>query len=169
MRWAPTGRAPRRHGWWLVLEVGLDLVLVVLLAVMLGVPERLWPGPYDRPEDVALPEVSGDPVAVREYLAGPGQPVVAVVELTADLLAEGTPDDERCRAVAEVELPAVGLPAQVMGAAAGIPDPTTSEMALGQIDALVDLLDSCLAGDADTERVRFSTTIIERRLEELGA
>lgn len=118
---------------------------------------------------VALPPRPTGPVvdATRAYLAAEGMVVAGLTQVTAPMV-QGSPAPADCRTVAESALPGLGTPAEVYRAFAAIPDQPTAEIAVAHLDATTRFLARCLKGDIDQTELRFTRTVLLRRLEEVS-
>ena len=67
-------------------------------------------------------------------------------------------------------LDGTGAPQQVFAAAQGLPDPASAEMAVRHASALSHFLGDCISGGTTPapEELVFTSTILRRRLDELG-
>lgn len=160
------GAPPRRHGWWWVLIV---LVLAAAGAAVYFLVIRRDgaepTGEFARPESVQLPAAPDDDGATSSYLAGPsGQMVRQLLVVTAPLNERIEPTV--CASVID-SLKSLGAPADVMAAAVAIPDQPTEEMAVAHLDAVKRALASCSTAPLSPDEVRFTSTVLQRRIEDL--
>jgi len=103
------------------------------------------------------------------YLTGPGQTVVQLRTVTADLTGNDAPSPAMCTTVMADRVPALGTPQDVATAIAQIPDQATAEMAWSYLDALRRWLPSCAIGAAEPrDELRFTAVILDRRLAEVS-
>ena len=156
----------RRRRRWRVAAVA---VVVLALAAGGGWAYRKYAGNdvFESPGSVELPALPDDRTPTVDFLAGnEGALIVASLDATEPL--EGEVDRPTCTSVAQA-LDAVGGPAQIFSAAAGVPDGPTSEMAVSHLAASTRFLGTCFDTGVppSNDEVRFTATVLRRRLAEL--
>lgn len=119
------------------------------------------------PRRPVLPEPA-DAGAVVSFLAGEGAALVEFEGLVGPLVGAVPPAGEECLVSAQ-GLDGVGSPQELLGLAAGVPDPVTSELLVDLSASTGRFLGACRDGD---ERLRaelaFQWVLLERRLDQLG-
>lgn len=149
-------------------------VLVVLVAVAsMGVAaviaaHLLKDDPFASPETVDLPPLPDDVAPAALYFAGPeGARLIQFVGALDPLLPakSGVPE---CKA-AIAALDGIGTPDQLFAAAAAVPDPATSDMAINHLAVASRFLGRCLEEGSvpDRDQLRFTAVVLERRLEDM--
>lgn len=154
--------------------VKLFVFLAVVVAVALGglyAYQRYQDSqdPYADPESVELPPLPNDQATTQTYLSTSAAGAIdGLMRATELVLDEGSTPDECAEAVAILD--GVGTPDTVFAVVSGVPDPATAEMAVSQASALSLFLGHCLQDGQlpDTDRLRFTSIVLQRRLEEFG-
>lgn len=134
----------------------LDQVVEVAKGAGVGSPRR-----------PVLPEPD-DAGAVVSFLSGEGAALVEFEGLVGPLVGAVPPAGEECLASAE-GLDGVGSPQEMLGLAAGVPDPVTGELLVDLSASTGRFLGACRDGDEQLRaELAFQWVLVERRLGQLG-
>ncbi|WP_157944012.1 hypothetical protein [Blastococcus atacamensis] len=156
------GRAQGARWRWI-------LAALVVVGVGAGAYWHLSRDALADPATVELPPQAAEPPAVREYFAGPGAPLLALLDQSSALPAETTA--EVCGRIAQ-DLDAIGPPDALLAAAGAVPDLAVRDATVNHLDAVAGYLEDCgttqpMARHA--EQAKFTSTVLSRLLVRAGA
>lgn len=152
------------------------LLLVLAFALLSAAGVTAWAfladdgGGLADPTTVELPELDARPTALARYLRGRGADVVALLDLTEQVIEEQDLDESRCRRLLEEDLPAIAPLDRLARRSAAVPDEQTADMALAHLGAWTDFVAACARGEnPDQESVTFAQVVLRRRIDEVLA